>query len=220
MRQNIFFFCLAFVLFTGTAVAGETAIPPDTDLSKIFQKPAVIGSSVTEEAAADRSQWITMEADVQVCTPLPLETLRTAARDYENYSGVFKRIKRDKVTRSPQGVFVEMSVSVGLMGITYDTTYTVLVDEQIDTPSRLLLDFSFVSSDGNVQDAHGIWYLESVLVNGSPATYARYTAHGKVLKKYPLQKTIMGTFINQEHIDLMNQFLKAASKLDHRAAEP
>jgi hypothetical protein len=104
-----------------------------------------------------------------------------------------------------------MFVSVGLMGITYDTDYTLLAGEQIDTSGRFLLDFSHVSSDGLVRNAHGIWYFESVTINGVPAVYLRYIASGQVLKKYPLQDTIMDMFVDMEHIDLINQFLKAAA---------
>jgi hypothetical protein len=201
-----------FLLLPGFAAAGETGIPPGTDLAALLDRPAVIASSVTVATAANRSRWIAMEADVHACTAVPLDRLRVIARDFEGYPKIFKRMKRDRVRRTPEGVFVEMFVSVGLAGITYDTDYTLLAEEQIDTSGRFLLDFSHVSSDGSVKNAHGIWYFESVTVNGVPAVYLRYTASGQVLKKYPLQDTIMDMFINMEHIDLLNQFLKAAAR--------
>jgi hypothetical protein len=203
---------VVFLLLPGLAGGGEIGIPPGTDLAKLLDRPAVVASSITGETAANHSRWITMEADVHACTALPLDTLRMTARDFESYPKIFKRMKWDRVRRSPEGVFVEMFISVGLMGITYDTVYTLLADEQIDTPARYLLDFSHAADDGLVQSAHGIWYFESVVVNGTPAVYTRYIANGKVLKKYPLQDTIMSMFVNMEHIDLMNQFLRAVSK--------
>ena len=198
------------LLFPGFAAAGETGIPPDTDLAKLLHRPAVIASSITVETEAGDFRWITMDADVHACTAIPLDRLREIARNFEGYPKIFKRMKWDKVRRSPEGVFVEMFISVGLMGITYDTDYTLLAEEQIDAAGRFLIDFSHVSSDGQVRDAHGVWYFESVTVNGAPAVYLRYTASGKVLKKYPLQDTIMSMFVNMEHVDLLNQFLKAA----------
>jgi hypothetical protein len=201
-----------FLLFPGFAAAGETGIPPGTDLAKLLNRPAVIASSIAVETEAGDSRWIVMDADIHACTALPLDRLRVMARNFEGYPKIFKRMKRDRVRRSPEGVFVEMFVSVGLMGVTYDTDYTLLAEERIDTAGRFLLDFSHVSSDGQVRDAHGIWYFESVTVNGSPAVYLRYTASGKVLKKYPLQDTIMSIFVDMEHIDLLNQFLKAAAR--------
>jgi hypothetical protein len=203
-------FLSVFLLFSGFPAAGEPAIPPGTDLAKLLHRPAVIASSITV-AGAGGSRWITMDADVHACTVLPLDRLRGTVRNFEEYPAIFKRMKRDRVRRSPEGVFVEMSVSVGLAGVTYDTTYTLLAEERIDAAGRFLLDFSPVSSDGLVRDPHGVWYFESVTVNGAPAVYLRYTASGKVLKKYPLQDTIMGMFVNMEHVDLLKQFLKAAA---------
>jgi hypothetical protein len=197
-------------MLSGFAAAGEPGIPPGTDLAKLLHRPAMVASSITVETAADHSRWITMKADVHACTAVPLDRLRAIARNFEGYPKIFKRMKWDRVSRSPEGVFVEMFISVGLMGITYDTDYTLRAEERIDNAGRFLLDFSHVSSDGLVRDAHGVWYFESVTVNGAPAVYLRYTASGKVLKKYPLQDTVMGMFVNMEHVDLLHQFLNAA----------
>jgi hypothetical protein len=209
-----YFVCYFIFLFVSVFVSGgDIGIPPDTDLAGILNKPAMVGSAITGETAADHSRWITMDADVHVCIAVPLDDLRAVARDFENYPRVFKRMKKSTVSRTGTGVYVEMFVSVGLLGINYNTAYTLLAEERIDTPARFLLDFSYVSGDGLVQNAHGIWYFESVTVNGSPAVYTRYIAKGTVLRKYPLQETIMNMFVNLEHIDLMNQFLKAASAM-------
>jgi hypothetical protein len=206
------FVCYFIFLAVSSFVSGgEIGIPPDTDLARILNKPAMVGSAITGETAADHSRWITMDADVHVCTAVPLDELRAVARDFENYPHIFKRMKKDTVSRTGTGVYVEMFISVGLLGINYNTAYILLAEERIDTPARFLLDFSYVSGDGLVQSARGIWYFESVMVNGSPAVYTRYIAKGTVLRKYPLQETIMDMFVNLEHIDLINQFLKAAS---------
>jgi hypothetical protein len=215
MAKRGCFFLLIFLFTSVFAGAGEIGIAPGTDLAKILNKPAMVGSSITGETAPDRSRWITMDADVHVCTAVPLNKLRTIVRDFENYPGIFKRMTKDTVSRGPDGVYVEMFISVGLMGINYNTAYTLLAEEQINTPGSFLLDFSHVSGDGLVRSAHGLWYFESVTVNGNPAVYIRYIAKGTVLRKYPLQETVMSMFVNLEHIDMMNQFLKAVSKTEN-----
>jgi hypothetical protein len=208
--MNIRKWPLVFLLLSSRAFGAEPDIFPGTDLAHIFNKPAVIASSVTWETPEGQSQWITMDVDVHVFTDKPFELLRATAEDLESYPRIFKRLKRARVIRSGGGVFFEMGVSVGLTGITYDTNYTMRVTKPIHTPSRFMLDYAWHAGDGLVRDdAHGQWYLESASVNGIEGTYVRCTVHGAVLKKYPLQGEVMRMFVNLEHEDILKQFLKA-----------
>jgi hypothetical protein len=196
----------------GFIPALEIGISPGTDLGKIAKKPAIVSSEISLVPGDISPRWITMKADVHVWTDIPLDTLRPIARDFENYSNIFKRIKRDRVIKTEDALYLEMLISVGLLNITYDTEYVLLAAEVLNTPSRFLLDFSHVSDDGRVRKAHGIWYFEAAAVEGVMGTYIRYIADGQVLKVYPLQDTIMHMFVNMEHIDILNQFLQAVSK--------
>ncbi|MDR1588190.1 MAG: hypothetical protein LBS57_12105 [Treponema sp.] len=205
-RISVFF----FLSVSRLAFGSEPGIPPGTDLSRIYNKPRVISSSISWEATEDKSRWIVMDADVHVFSDIPFEKLCAVSRDMKNFSVFFKRLKKADVRGLGSSSLFEMLVSVGLMGINYETAYTMYVTEPVNIPGCLLIDYSFFSGDGLVKnDAHGTWYLEAVSLNGIPGAYIRYTAHGVVLKKYPLQETIMDMFVNMEHVEIMNQFLRA-----------
>jgi hypothetical protein len=206
----LLFFALLSV--SRSAFGAEPGIPPGTDLSRIHNRPRVVSSSISWESLENK-RWITMDADVHVVSDIPFEKLRALSRDMENFPSFFRRLKGAGVTRFESSSLIEMSVSVGLMGINYETTYTMRVTEPVNIPGRLLIDYVFLSGDGLVKnDAHGTWYLEAVSQDGVPGTYVRYTAHGVVLKKYPLQETVMEMFINMEHVEIMNQLLRAGRK--------
>jgi hypothetical protein len=201
-----------FLLFSFSSLVfgAEPGIPSDTDLSRIHNRPRVVSSSISWETLEDRSRWISMDAAVHVFSDIPFEKLCAVSRDMRNFPSIFRRLKGTRVSALDSSSLLEMSVSVGLMGVNYETTYTMHVTEPVNTRNRLLIDYAFVSGDGLVKnDAHGIWVLEAASLNGVPGTYVYYSVHGIVLKKYPLQETIMEMFINREHVDIMNQFLRA-----------
>jgi hypothetical protein len=116
-----------------------------------------------------------------------------------------------KLSKTAQDTFLEMNTSVSLMGIHYETVYTMKVDESLNDASHCFLDYSFYSSDGQVKDgSFGAWYLEAASAGGVRGAYIRYTNRGVVLKKYPLQDMVMSLFVNKEHTDILSQLLKAA----------
>ena len=207
--------CLAagvcLLLLPSPARGAEPGIAPETDMARIFHRPQVRYSSVTWETAEEQSRWITMDVDVHVFTDRPFETLRAATLELENYPRIFKRLTGARVIRSAGGLFFEMFVSVGLAGITYDTNYTMRVTEAVNSPAQFKLDYTWHAGDGLVRDdTRGVWYLEAASADGVPGTYIRYTVHGVVLKKYPLQGEIMRMFMNMEHEELMREFLRSA----------
>jgi hypothetical protein len=206
---------ILFFLLSPFAFGGETDIlsAAGTDLSQIYNRPQVVSSSISWETPEDKSRWISMDAEVHVFSDLPFGKLCEISRDMKNFPSFFKRIRGTRVTALEDSSLLEMSVSVGLMGVNYETAYTMYVTEPVNTQSRLLIDYSFLSGDGLLKnDAHGTWFLEAASLNGTPGTYVRYTAHGVVLKKFPLQETIMEIFVNREHVDIMNQFLRAGRR--------
>jgi hypothetical protein len=188
---------------------GEARIPPDTDLAKILNKPAIIKTAVSAEEGDDHTKWIGMLADIHACTDLPQDLLRRVVTDYETYPRVFKRLTSIRVNRTPEGAYQDWHIRVGFKSFSYDTDYTLFAEERINTPDTYLLDFSHVSDDGSVKDAWGSWYFEKVQLGGEERTYVRYTTSCKTLRKFPLQRLIMGIIINMEYTDLMNQFLWA-----------
>ncbi|MDR2134326.1 MAG: hypothetical protein LBP27_04395 [Treponema sp.] len=209
-RGSLFVF--AFLSVPRFVFGAEPGIPPGTDLSRIYNRPRVVSSSISWETLENR-RWILMDADVHVFSDIPFEKLCALSRDMENFPSFFRRLKGAGVTKFGSSSLIEMSVSVGLMGINYETTYTMYVTEPVNISGRLLIDYSFFSGDGLVKnDAHGTWYLDAASQDGVPGTYVRYTAHGVVLKKYPLQETIMEMFINMEHVEIMNQLLREGRK--------
>jgi ribosome-associated toxin RatA of RatAB toxin-antitoxin module len=193
------------------ALSGEEAgMPPGTDPDRIKSKPVVIETYVSNEEGEGHTKWIGMYADVHVCVDIPQETLRRVVTDYEHYPQVFKRMRNIRVRRENEGAYQDWHIGVGFKNFSYDTRYTLLAVEKQNTPERYLLDFSHVADDGSIKDAWGQWYFETLRLEGQEWTYIRYTTSSRVIRKFPLQRTVMGWIINKEYTDLMNQFLKAA----------
>jgi hypothetical protein len=204
-------FCLLFFSVSVFGFSEAPGIYQGTDLSKILNKPQIISSSVVLTKDEDASRWIDMYADVHVFTEVPFEEMFLLVHDFENFPAFFKRVKRVKLTQTAKDVFLEMTTSVSLMGINFETVYTMKVDEPLNDASRCFLDYSFYFGDGQVKDGtFGAWYLEAASAGRLSGTYIRYAARGVVLKKYPLQDTVMSMFVNKEHTDILNQLLKAA----------
>jgi hypothetical protein len=185
-------------------------MPSGTELPRIMNKPGVIQTHVSNEEGEGHTKWIGMLADIHVCVDIPQETLREVVTDYDRYPQVFNRMRGIRVRREGEGVYQDWHIGVGFKNFSYDTHYTLLAVEKENTPERYLLDFSHVADDGSIKEAWGQWYFESLWFEGREWTYVRYTTSSRVVRKFPLQKTIMGWIINKEYTDLMNQFLKAA----------
>ncbi|MDR0997503.1 MAG: SRPBCC family protein [Treponema sp.] len=199
------FACLPFALR-----GQQAAMPQGTELPRIMNKPGVIRTYVSNEEGEGHTKWIGMLADIHVCVDIPRETLYKVVTDYERYPQVFKRMRSIRVRRENEGAYQDWHIGVGFKGFSFDTYYTLLAVEKENTPERYLLDFSHVADDGSIKDAWGQWYFESLRLDGREWTYIRYTTSSRVVRKFPLQKTIMGWIINMEYTDLMSQFLKAA----------
>jgi hypothetical protein len=213
-KPKKFFSIPVLILFLASPLCGdEPGIFPGTDFSRILNRPQVISSLITGETLDDKSRWISMDVDVHVFTDKPFKKLRSTTELLEEYPRYFKRLKNASVASTPDGLFFEMFVSVGLLGISYDTNYVMRVTRPVDDAHRLLLDYVWYAGDGLVKDdAWGRWYIESATSNGIEGTYVRFVVHGTVLNKYPLQESAMRTFVNSEYEDVLKQFLKAADR--------
>jgi hypothetical protein len=206
LRLSFFVFLCAPLFLRGQ----ETAMPAGTELPRIMNKPGVIRTYVSNEEGEEHAKWIGMLADIHVCVDIPQKTLREVATDFERYPQVFKRMRSIRVRRESEGAYQDWHVGVGFKSFSFDTYYTLLAVEKQNTPERYVLDFSHVADDGSIKEAWGQWYFESLWLEGKEWTYIRYTTSSRVIRKFPLQKTIMGWIIDNEYTDLMNQFLKAA----------
>jgi ribosome-associated toxin RatA of RatAB toxin-antitoxin module len=189
----------------------EVGIPSIEVLKKIAGKPQVIDSEITSEKDPDNSRWIRMYADVHVCTDIPLERLYPVITDYGNYPAYFKRNRAVQVfPAEPAGVYQDAEVGIVLMGISYISRYRTLITEKENTPSRLILEFNGVSSDGSVRDIFAQWYFEALVVDGQPCTYIRYTFSNSVVSKNIFQRAVMAMFIDSEAAAMLNQLLLAS----------
>jgi hypothetical protein len=97
------------------------------------------------------------------------------------------------------------------MGISYITRYRTLIVEKENSPFRLILEFNGVSSDGSIRDIFAQWYFETLLVEGRPYTYIRYTFFNSVVRKSIFQKAVMTLFVDSETLAMLNQLLLASS---------
>jgi hypothetical protein len=108
-------------------------------------------------------------------------------------------------------LFQYINLSISLLGVTFDTEYTVEIREAIDTPEVYCWTFTHFSDDGTIKDVQGMWYFETAPVSGEPVTYVRYFSSCRVLRKFAMQRMIMAMFNKQENLSMIRQFLKAAA---------
>jgi hypothetical protein len=206
--------CLLPLIFFWSfkAAAEPVGIVPGTDFKRIFNRSTVIDSAVFSTRDTDNSVWITMFADTHVVTDIPLARLRYIITDYENYPRYFKRNTASKVAAvTGDGIYQDVQVTVGLLGITFTGRYTVLVREIVNNPAQFVLEFSHVTDNGAIRNVHGQWYFESVTVNDRPGTYIRYISSSESIRRSILQKTAMALFVGAEFTDMTDQLLKAAA---------
>jgi hypothetical protein len=154
-----------------------------------------------------------MEADVQICTALPLEQVKAVITDYDNYVKTFKRTTLSRnAGGGGRGTTAFFEVTVGVMGITVVTSYSVLMETPLDSPEKFLLTFSHVSDNGSIRNVNGFWYLETVAINGQPHTYLRYYSHSEPLRVNALQKQASSWFIGSEYSGMLKEVLAAAAR--------
>jgi hypothetical protein len=201
-----------FLLCLPRLCAQEIELPGGEVLAGIFNKPGIIKTEVSQEKGDDNLRWIEMYTDIHITTDIPMEKLRGAILDFNNYPRIFRRNQSTTVVWEDDSVYLDMAVGATLLGISFLTDYRVLVTELLNTPEEFTLGFTHVSDDGNIKDVSGRWYLKKIPpgADGEQRFYVRYFASSKVVRKYPFLRMIMAMFINSESRDLMNQFLKAA----------
>jgi hypothetical protein len=105
-----------------------------------------------------------------------------------------------------------MTAGLEVLGVSYAVRFRQEVTVVVDEPGRLILDFSYVSGDGNVRDVRGGWYFESL--PGTDRVYVRYFGASRVMQRIPLQRFFMSILIDDETRGALRQFLNAARKRD------
>ncbi|MDR1597011.1 MAG: hypothetical protein LBR99_04830 [Treponema sp.] len=209
---------LSVLLFLGLsrlfAQDADLELPGPELVKKIFNRPGIVKTEVSQEKVDENIRWIEMYTDVHLATDIPMDTLRRTILDFDNYPRIFRRNHDTAVIWKDDKVYLDMIVGLELFGISFLTAYRVLVRELRNTSEEFVLDFSHVSDDGNVKNVFGRWYLKKIPPSpgGNEHYYVRYYASSKVLCKYPFQRMIMTMFIDGESRDLMKQFLKAAEQ--------
>ncbi|MDR2048283.1 MAG: hypothetical protein LBP69_02405 [Treponema sp.] len=206
-RCAVFF---AFLVLSGAFGEDAPEIPSEAQLKRLLNKPAAVYTKV-DSYKEEEKVWIAMEADVHVCTDIPLSKLKAAVTDYDNYVNIFKRTSASAASAAGGAdIVLSMQLVVGALGITFVTNYSVLMTEEIDGPDRFLLRFSHYSDDGTVKNVRGYWYFKTVSVDGKPCTYIRYFSASDSIKKNVLQKTAVSMFIVSEYTGMLRELLAAA----------
>ena len=205
------------LLFTAPQTGGEEpggrfGIPAGTSLRELCDGLQVIHSAVSEEQYTEQKAWIDLSMDLHGCADVPLANLRAVLLDYTNYPKNFKRYKETTLSRDERGLYQHITVSIGLMGFSFDTRYTLLSHTPIDTPGAFAMTWTHAGDDGTIKNIRGNWYLQAVMVDNKPYTYIRYTAFSTAVRKFPLQRMIMNLFKDGEHFDMLKQFIRAGRK--------
>jgi hypothetical protein len=205
---------LLFLLGLSFLSAQETLveIPNRETLEHIDGKPGIIKTMVSQETGDNKTRYLEMYTDVHIVTAIPMDKLRETILDFTNYSRIFLRNHETLVVWENGAVFLDMTVGAKFLGIDFLVKYRVTATRLRDSSEEFILDFNHVSDDGNVEDISGRWYVKKLprREGAEQQCYVRYYAYSKMLRQYPLQRTIMSLFINSESKDLMEQFVKAA----------
>jgi hypothetical protein len=203
-----------FVFFVLSGAFGENApgIPPEANLKRLLNRPEAVYTKV-DSYQEGTNVWIVMEADIHMCTDVSLAKLKAAVTDYDNYVNIFKRTTASTTSGAGDaGDVLSMQLTVGVLGITVVSNYSVLMTEQIDEPDCFLLRFSHYSDDGTVKNVQGYWYFKTVYVDGKPRTYIRYFSASNALRKNPFQKTATSMFIVSEYSGMLKELIAAAER--------
>ncbi|MDR1047653.1 MAG: SRPBCC family protein, partial [Treponema sp.] len=178
-----------FMLPTAEMNGEEFSLPPKDTWEKLFNRAVIIKAEVSREIEADGSKWIDAYADLHTCTDIPMSSLRETILDYEAYPRIFKRNKGMKVIREEGRVYHDMTAGLEVLGVSYAVRFRQEVTVVVDEPGRLILDFSYVTGDGNVKNVRGAWYFESL--PGTDRVYVRYYGASRVMQRIPLQRFFM-----------------------------
>jgi hypothetical protein len=202
------FFCAAWCFAAGPGAAA--GIRKGANFKKLYNKAEVITSRV-EELKEENAVWISMEVDVHMVSDVPLEKLRAAITDYNNYVKIFKRTTASSITAAGgAGTVAFFEVTVGALGITVVSSYSVLLKVLIDEPGKFLVEFTHYSDDGTVRNVRGYWYFESVEVENKTCTYLRNYSATDSLQTNILQKTAASLFMGAEYMGMLRELLAAA----------
>jgi ribosome-associated toxin RatA of RatAB toxin-antitoxin module len=206
--------CLVFLFLPFLLRAADTRseIAPGANFKQLINKPAVVYSGV-DSYQEGKSEWVSMEADVHMCTDVPLAALKQAVTDYNNYTKIFSRMTDSKVRGEDEnGLELFLQLSVGALGINIVTNYSILMNTETDEPDCFFLTFSHYSDDGTVRNINGSWYFKTVELDGKSYTYIRYYSASESLKQKALQKTAASLFINSEYTSMLKELVAAARK--------
>ena len=204
--RGILFFAVLPSLF-----ASDPEVVPGANLKRLVNRPEAIRSRV-DSVKEGEDVWIRLEADVHVCTEIPLEKIRKTITGYNSYAAYFKRTTVSEILRENGGSEVYMQLSVGAMGISFVTNYTILITKEIDEPGCLLLRFSHLADDGTVRNVRGYWYFRQVDIGGKTHTYIRHYSASDSIRKNVLQKTATAMFAESEYTGILKELLAAARR--------
>ncbi|MDR2500997.1 MAG: hypothetical protein LBD37_07965 [Treponema sp.] len=197
---------------SGEEPGGRFGIPAGTSLRELCDRPRVIHSAVSAEQYEQQKEWIDLDIDLHICADVPLANLRAVLLDYTNYPKNFKRYKETALSQDERGLYQHITVSIGLMGFSFDTRYTLLSHTPIDTPDAFAMTWTHAGDDGSIKNIRGNWYLQAVMVDNKPYTYIRYAAFSTAVRKFPLQRMVMNMFKDLEHFDMLKQFIRAGGR--------
>lgn len=222
LRTKLKRLCLiwAFLRFSSAPLSAENAaLYPGTDPWEILNKPQLIGVDVYSPRGDPR---IMMFADAHVSADIPLYKLRSVIGDYGQYHRYFKRCSQSGIaSRTEEGVFQELEMTVRLMGMSFTGRFVVFVRELSSSSSSFSLGFTYTSETGTIRRVYGEWRFERIEpafsgdrdsgVSPGGLTYVRFTLSGATIRKIPLQKTAMSLALGPEMISILEQLLAAAS---------
>lgn len=188
-------------------------ILPDANLSALRQAgPVIISHRVSQQQGEEWAQWFDYAVEAHGLSELPLEKIRAALIDFQNYPRYFRRCLGASVTETDDSPELTFAIGVKILGFTFAANLACYATELIDTGEIFDLVFTQRDDYAGLYGAYGEWYLRRVEIDGKSYTYYRFNAFSAVLNRFALQEWIMTMFGPGEIRDFVNQLLRVAKR--------
>ncbi len=186
-------------------------IPAGTDLAALMGNPTEIESGIE---SGDDAVAVASFADVHAVYEVDLEVLRDTIVDFDRYEQFVPHVELsdgrrigDDPLRWMQLIEIAYGVLVFQAEYALDNEFVVVQDEDV----RFALVFRMAEShDGRLADSFGSWFLETVDIDGRPATYVRYYSYVAFAEDMPGLRVALQMFGLQDVKAVMNAYVDEA----------
>ncbi|GAB1483927.1 hypothetical protein MASR2M78_27440 [Treponema sp.] len=163
----------------------------------------------------DGKTWIVSDVLYSSTFDEKIETLVLVLQDYEKYPQIFSRLRSTEIVAyDTKRAQIRQNYEVRAAGFSFPSECLLQLSVEAEAmPRTWKQSWVMVSSDGSVKDLQGYWLLESVDgLDGKNTTRVSYRNLGAVLKRFPLQVTIMRMLSENEYARTFSALAKECAR--------